>query len=279
MREAINRKVLLLVAIFLVALTTILGMEEILRVLSARHEHDLANQQACRSLAKVILRELQEVEMNMLRLSLTEDVRDIPILEKQIAAATGDIEAVLSVLENGGEFEDVVPVNFMDADEIRQSIAFERASDAVYVVEVLDLMPKIMELHEYAKAMVGEVHAKCIDPDTAESRGYGRDVTYHLKQTQTLIQRSRECANKIFSDTNIQIEHLESLRERAQIAFAVVRYIVSAIVTVVGVLLFLVIIRQIGGILHERQRVLMGFETRVNLVKIARFPQGCSPAY
>ena len=80
------------------------------------------------------------------------------------------------------------------------------------------------------------------------------ETTLLIKQAAAVLQRSRESANKISYDTNVAIQALELEYINTISRFGVIRFIVILTVSIGGLVIFVVIFRQIGAIIKERER-------------------------
>jgi methyl-accepting chemotaxis protein len=253
LKEPIQQKVLLLVIIFFAAFIGIVVADTVFVNLVQSYEAALENQLAHRSLGKVLLRKLLAVEKDFFELALTDDRRDIAVLENEIATSIQDIQSVLDVLSDGGTFEDVLPANFDDVDEIREPISFSRDKDKGYVVEVIDLTPKILDIEQTATQLVQAVNVKFDAASASEQLAAEEDIALLLKQADTFLLRSREGANKIFYDTHLDIEHLERNQAESTRLFNVMRYAIVVVIGVIEIVILVLTLSQIRGIVKERE--------------------------
>jgi GAF domain-containing protein len=252
LREPIQQKVILLVTLFFVAFLGIAVVDTVLTNLSQNYQTAFENQLARRSLGKVLLRKLLSIERDYYRLASTEDRRDLAVLEKDITSSLQDIQSVLGVLRDGGTFEDVLPANFEDVDEIREQISFSIDKDAGYVIEVIDLTPKILDIEGTISLLFTAVNEKFDASNPSEQLAAVKDISLLLKQADSFLLRSRESADKIIYETSLEIERLEQTRANSTRLFNLIRYAIIAVVGVTGIIIFAVTVSQINSILEER---------------------------
>ncbi len=252
LREPINRRIIWLVVSFLLALGTIMIATEISRITTRNLDGVLANQQSRRSLAEVILHDLQHIELEVIHLSLAEEPGEIPVPELNIGHSITEIRGVLKVLQQGGEFEYTVPVNFPDVDEIKQSLQFYPPyARSGYVIEVLNLTPRMRELERLIRCLGEEVRANFESGGAVPRIGLDSQL---MKQIGAMLQSSRESANKIYYTSSLEIERRTQKHRQTLRTVMIVRYALSALVALFGLVLSALIIRRISAIMQERRR-------------------------
>jgi GAF domain-containing protein len=252
LKEPIQQKVILLITIFFAAFLGIAVVDTVLTNLSQNYQTAFENQLARRSLGKVVLRKLLSIERDYYRLASTDDRRDLAVLEKDVTSSLQDIQAVLDVLRDGGTFEDVLPTNFEDVDEIRERISFSLDKSEGYVIEVIDLTPKMLDIEATITKLFQAVNEKFDASNESERLAAAKDISLLLKLADSFLLRSRESADKIIYDTNLEIERLEQTRADSTRLFNLIRYAIIAIVGVTGIIIFVVTVSQINSILEER---------------------------
>lgn len=245
-REPVKRKIFLLVAVFFTAFALVVASEGILRHLSRGYDQSLDNQRSRRALGKLILIKLNSIELDFCKLALISDPRDLKILDNHLSTSIEDIESILHVLHHGGEFANVIPANFNNIDEIRERIFFSVAEDDDFVIEVIDLVPRIMDIKQTADDLVRTAGKR-------KQSGHCKQTALLLKQGRTFLSRSRENADRIFYDTNREIRWLEKEQHQAQNVFTAIRCIVIATAATMGIIIYVLIVGRIGTILEARK--------------------------
>ena len=250
-REPIQRRVVSLVVIFLLASLVIMGLLEYVRRVQDGIQASLQNQQSYSSLGKVILKKLLLLDKDLTDLMLADDQRQVEVLERDIQASIQDLNRVLKVLGEGGVFEDVLPVNFYNLNEVREKITYDRPPGSGYIIELIDLTPKVMDIDQIAASIVS-LRQAIISGQRAAATG-NREIGLLYKQAQTVLQRSRETANKILFDAQNAIQDLKSRNLGTERQLILTVSLIAGMVMLFGIILSLRIIMQIGGMLRERQ--------------------------
>ncbi len=253
-KEPIERKVLFLVTVFLIAFGVVIGTEYILLDISQKYEIELYNQSAHRRLGRVVFRKLLLIEKDIYKISSIGDIRDLEVFEKQVLTSIENIESILDIWQAGGEFVDVIPANFDDVNEIRERYSYSRNKNARYVIEVIDLTPKIIDIKQITIDLVKAMNDEFSASTAKDQRSSKKQSCLLLKQANTFLERSRESASKIFYDSNLEIQRLEEEKQNIIQRVALIRYIIIAGIGIVLTIIFCHIISQIRNVITERER-------------------------
>jgi|GEM_PF-5309620 len=253
LKDPIRRNIFFLAVIFFIGLAMLIGVQEVLRAYNNKYEISLENQRARYSLGKIILKKLLLIELDIKGLVSTSDPRDLGVLEKRITTSIQDIHSALRVLREGGVYEDVMPANFGNVNEIKERIFFSRAKRLGYVIEVIDLTPKIIDIGEITAELV-ETSTENFKSTDAKKKAYlAKTSDLSSKHMDTVLVRSRETANKIFYDTGVEIGRLEKERKSAIQWLTLVRYGVIGVIGIAGIFICIFTIVKVGHILNQRE--------------------------
>lgn len=254
LKEPVKRKIVFLMLIVFVAFATIISVDAMLRSLTVNSNKAIANQYSRRNLGRVLLDKLTIIEHNHHTLISLDDSRGINVCRKRILSAVTDIEEVLEVLRNGGVYEDIRPTIFGDLNEIREQIPLTVDKDADFVVEVIDLTPKIMDIKQISVKLVKMVAEKFSSKDKTESQCLNKSIGLFLKQAEVFLLSSRESVNKLFHDAQLQILSMEKQRDKSTVLFAWIRCGVVTMVAIIGLFTVIRTISQIGVVIEDRKR-------------------------
>jgi PAS domain-containing protein len=254
LKEPIQRKIFLLAVVFFVTLAAIVTTEGFLRRISQNQELAINNQRSRHILGKVILRKLSSVELDFNRLESANNRRDVTILGRRISSSISDIESVLNVLQNGGNYKDIMPTNFDHVNEITEHISFSPDKDRKYVIEALELTPRILDIKQISIDFVRAVNDRLGASSNKDRIFSEKQISLLLKQTHTFLLRSREDANRISYETNLRIQHLEREQRKSVRLLASIRHSVLAALGIIGIGICILTICQIGSIIDNRNQ-------------------------
>jgi PAS domain S-box-containing protein len=201
-----------------------------------------------------VIRELIGIDRDISRLVAAQDIRDVPVLEKRLMASLETIESALGILQHGGTFIDRLPANINEQDEIEEKYSYWKPRDKDYIIEVIDLTPKIVDIKELSVEFFPVIRDRLGSPSEERNPGDHSNVVLLYKQLNTFLQRSRENATKIFHDSSRQIQRLQQIKQRAVFIVSMVRHGVRLVVFIVGAMIFAFVYGQIGRIIEGRRK-------------------------
>ncbi len=252
-RDPIQREILLLAGVGVVIVTALFATEALLRGKVERIEQVFVNQHARADIGERINEHLLAAETLLYRMTELEDVRDLQRLEQQSAAHLDSMKGALNVLLNGGTYEEVLPANLIDQEEVVHPIHYVKPPGSHYVVEVLELAPRLRELEDHF-GRIADMARKRLSADGREREELTQRIRNQAKATATIFQRSRESATGILYDADRGAERLRARLHDSQRRHDLTR----AALVVIGVLLLgaqlLRALRRVQRMLDEREQ-------------------------
>ncbi len=251
-KEPVTKNVLVLVTLFIIFILTLLFVGYASQWASLTITAELTNQRNRGNIGKAILNKLILIDLNIHKIASSVDTRQILHYERDVLRYTHVLKDALVVLQQGGEFVDVLPVNLGNQDEIQERIVCTPVTRG-YDIDVIDLMPKIIEIedtiHEFVGFIIGLANTSA--PDLPKLQ---REVKFSLMQLETLFLRSREHANRITFETNARISALERQRRASRLFWDNLILTIIAGVLIACTLIFVLILKRIHFILEHRRR-------------------------
>lgn len=266
LNEPIKRKILYLLLIFLVSFLFIIGIEHTFVMVFQYYDSAIDNHHTRYHLGQVIIRNLIFIERNLYKANLTKDIRDLEIYKKDIIRSLHYIEEILNVLQNGGTFTDIMPVNFYDLNEIKEDYNYSRKKSEGYVISVIDLTPKIVELKQKVLYLFDNLTLINGFQDKNRRGQLNLKINIILKESETILQRSQEIGNKIFYDSQQTVLKFQQLKKKAMGFLDIARVIVLLGISIIALWLSLRIIIQISNIIEAREKASKKLQDANNLV-------------
>ena len=250
LREPIVGWFLLLIAICFGTMFLIL-LESYVNEQQRRSSQDLVNQQrARRALGNIIQKDILLLGHHLHHLASATDAREVRIYQEKAHHRIKSAEDTLRVLSNGGTVTDVMPTNFGDVDEIRQTITYQHNPHENLVIEVIELVPLLDELSAMIDGLSQLTFKKLQTTDATARADVNDTLAFQLKTACSTTARASERANKIYHDTTNRVAALEQRRQDAAWRMQLARYLTigtsAALVALVGVLILVQIIRLLG---------------------------------
>lgn len=254
-REPVLRLVTYHVGFIILAAGLILGTEYYAEQCYKKPAQDaIANQNGKHRLAQIIQRQLQSIESRYRALLLFDNPHRIEVLNNRIDQSMVLIDSVIDVLKTGGTMIDVMPVNFYDADEIREEIRYRRRGGEQIEVAVLDIAPKIEELKQ-SLSRTTKLLLRLLAQGDSRPVSHDTELIIAVKQTDALLLRTRECANKIFYDIRQSNLVSESKIARTQSTVKKIELSVNLIANTLVVVLAFIVARKIYHILKLQKSI------------------------
>ena len=159
----------------------------------------IANQNNKEKLAHIIKRELLQIDIRYRAILLTRNRKHIQFLLKKVEESIEHAQTVLPILQNGGTITDVQLVNFYDKDEIKEEISYFKPKDEHISVDVVNLSPKLAELKQFVNKSFSLLMVD-FSKENIKYLSHNYQLILIIKQTEALLLRSWESANKISYD-------------------------------------------------------------------------------
>ena len=255
LNEPIKRKIFYLVFIFSVTLFIVIIMDTFLPTLIDEHNEEVINQWSYRALGKIFLQKLSIIEKNYYKLAHISDGRDLKGIKNNVYEAYNDIDNILRIVREGGVYEKELSTNFIHSDIINERIIFTKEKQEKYVIEALDLGPKVLDLKEIFEMLYSSVSHKLSILNTSDIAKEEEKVELLLKRADTYFIRSIETANKIYFDTNSKIEELEIEKNKLILLINFVRSFIILVMLLLIIILTSRAFYNIGAIIHERKQI------------------------
>ena len=252
MQEPIRREIILLMAV-LVAVSLVIS---VLHMVMERNygliETEIDNQVHRRDLGQVLVRDLLETSLYLHQLATLHDGRDLAVLRRRFDANIRSLQNALGVLQNGGEFSDLLPLNLPGRDQVNDTIQYHVDPARPYAIEVLELLPRVMDLQEQSEqlALLAEQRLRS---NARESEPIEQQIEVQIKLLDTILMRAREQTGRILLETHEEILRLHQAQQSAERFQEWARIIIWGITIPLALYLLLRALVRIDRILEERR--------------------------
>ena len=256
LKEPITRKIVFLVVLLFGALGLLLAQHYVAQTYTSRCQKDLDNQHAKRSLGFITAKNLAQTESALHQLAAESDARNVRVLCEHIAQRVRSIERALTILSNGGVYEHVTRINFENADEFREAISYIKDENEGFVIEIVELAPRLVDLECNIEAVADAVRQRIDAENEADRQTLNDVIALRRKQAEATLQRCGEIANKIYYDTNQELSAIERRRVELTDRVRLAEWTTGGILAALCVVVAGVTLRQVAGILGERKALL-----------------------
>ncbi len=251
--EPVIREVFYLSLTFLFFFTMFAGASITQNRIVSNYLREIDNQESRSALGKAILDRLLLIEIDTTKLADATDIRTVEIHQEHIGANIENIHSILMVLQHGGSFTNSLPANFYDFDAIDEVISYRRKEDG-YVIEVIDLSPKVIELSDYIADLARQKKQGIENAGSETGRENTNElIKIRLMKVEALILRARESASKIFYDTERNKQLLVHAKEKAVRLLNSLLIVFFAMTGALCAFLFFRILKRIRSICIDRE--------------------------
>ncbi len=212
-----------------------------------------AQQDTQQHLGQMIFTQLTSLENEFNKIDTIDDPRDLDHAEIRIEKLFKEMQDTLLILQNGGELKQIIPANFGEMNEIERKITYRRPENEGYQVAVLELSPRLFDLEEIAKKLIATVDESLGESDPNLKLDAAKRTSLLLKQADTFFLRSRESANRIYYDSNLEMQTTSAEKDKTMRRVDIISTAMVFGVIIFGGRLSYSIFQQIDTLLKERR--------------------------
>lgn len=257
--EPIKYQVISLIVVFVIAYALISGIDYYVNKQTIQFEKELQNTDSKTLLGEIISDKLFEIENSFIKIRYTKNIKFAELHKNIIFSAVSDINRLLQILEEGGIYEEEIPLNITDIDKVQEIISYTKP-DNLYIQEVIELSPKILDIKTNTDTLTNLIEKKFNSIDSKQIKKTEQKIDLLCKETEALFKRSHESANKIFYDTFLETNELQQNSNK----YIKISNIVSKAIYILTILtvLFLTILiyKKIVSLLNERKKNLQNLK-------------------
>ncbi len=209
-KEPIINKLYLLLAIFLLTITTILTIENYFdRSYSLKYRSAIENQEKLLKLENMLNHSLLKLNLAFKSYASINLVKALENNNVEIEELTKKSKAILNVIDQGGVIEDVRPVKDYSKDSITVRIHYLEDEFTGSISEVSDLIPIIDDLYSQA-ARISDQVLKNITVHAGQNEHLKGNVAQLIKGADPEFDRMLEIENTIAYEINKRLVKLNN---------------------------------------------------------------------
>ena len=264
--HGIIRNIIALGGAFLVGFVSLLAIDVLTDRQNQRLDGELENARSRIAIGRTILQNVNLLERDFNLLSTTSGrVPQEKILEDSWLVMD-NLNKAFSVLEGGGTLTVTNNLNVPGVDHVLESLFYQPPPDQGYVMEVIDLKPKVLEIREKMAGLAGimtELDEALYRKDPAATAAARKKVEFYLKTSRSQFTRMRENTNRLYFTARNEMDEkrAQTLASKTHINRA--RYILAGFVVVVVLGICWVIGKQANRIHSDLVRTRYSMEQAV----------------
>ncbi|WP_353314226.1 histidine kinase dimerization/phospho-acceptor domain-containing protein, partial [Candidatus Albibeggiatoa sp. nov. NOAA] len=202
--------------------------------LIATLDKQIDNERQRLRIGEVVLHDLKVLEANIYKMAITYNSRGQRLIREDITERLSQLEMALDVLEHGGTLERETRINIESQDNMRQRITYQKDPSEVFVLEVIDLRPKLQRIREKT-AELGEMMAEndTSSIHTADNTQHAHAIKSYLLAVPPEFIRMNENAARLLFISKQKTEELEQKIQQRTWLYQLIEGVFSALVIVV----------------------------------------------
>ncbi|MCP4745084.1 MAG: PAS domain S-box protein [Desulfobacteraceae bacterium] len=252
-KDPIKRKVIFLIIMFIILGLTLIGIEEPYLRKSQKHNSELENLNAQQSLGKILLNRLLKIEKDVILLTTVDDINHLANIKRTIDLDIKDVSSLLTVMQNGGLYRNILPVNKKYIKNITENIRINHISKKSQLIATQELWPKLDTIKTLVDNIEKTVRSSLTEQDPSFISGHKRNTLQLHNKLEKNISGFNQNANKIYYHTSYKIELLQNQMPKNRAFFEKTRYGVMIAIMMSGLWLCIDTLKQISRILKDRQ--------------------------
>jgi PAS domain S-box-containing protein len=209
------------------------------------------NLEAKAELGHLIVKELLKSHQDVAHILTTDDIRDIAVFKDKAIGSIERILEILDVLNHGGVYTNYWNINLNSMNVAQSEITYVKPKGQKYVIEVINIKPKIFEIKLLLLDLVKMENLKL-----NSNNGYLTEIQNIEKMLHSLYHRTEEMAGKLFYDTANSLESYKAESEASLISGSNTLFNIRIFITSVIIIYIIIILIQIQRILLERNQSL-----------------------
>lgn len=199
-KHPIQRQIIGLAISILTIVAVLAVIHSSLQAKSSQIALQLENQKARLEIGLSIYQRLFSAKASIFKLSILNNQMELEIVKKRFDSNMTTIKAGLSILQNGGVFNDEIATNIPGHNEMNLVANYQKPATEGYVLEVLELGPAIHDLENQAAQLYQLIKTRIWKGDPSPQRLQTR-IDNLVKTLDTVLQRTQENAARILYDS------------------------------------------------------------------------------
>lgn len=249
MKKSITNKLIFLALSSFFAIIVLWTINDFLVRTKDKDQQFLQNQNQHLILLKTLNSHLNSISNISYKLKNLDDIRLKNEYETLINENIDEIQTILQVLMEGGEYKHKIKVNFNRTNFYAETIKYtpNKKDQQVDLIEILPLIEYLEQISEQIISQTNIYYSNSLNLDAKNK------VQSLYKQLESIISRSEENANRAFATANEQDLSLKTEMENKITFYGYMKIIILGIIIIVFFILFKKAISQINLIVDKHE--------------------------
>ncbi len=244
LRNSVLRNLTILLITFIIGFSTLILIHFLFSNFINDLDKKIKNEQARYKIGEYILKEINALEVNFYKISMSFNEKSIQPIEDEIIEEIIDINKAIDVLEQGGEIQSYIKLNVVGIDKVTDIIKFTPNKNSNYTYESITLRPKLASLEKkiYKVKEIVRLKKELLTYTSKEDIKEARfKIQLLFKEIPAFFVRMKESSSTLLYESKKNLDllqkHVESEKAYYKRLEFIVSYITMSIVLIFGYLL------------------------------------------
>ncbi|MET0051387.1 MAG: PAS domain S-box protein [Candidatus Thiodiazotropha sp.] len=248
-----SSKIHLLLAIFLMGFLLLILLNALFESLIGDLNSQVDNERSRLMIGEMIVLDLKEVEAGFYQMATVANERGQDRIRNKIQEYVDELRSLLNLLEYGGTYVRVTPLNIESLEAMRREITYYKPATDSYVLEQIDLSPKLLQMEQESERLRTLLqHAELNRATHEDQLEHAETIKKYLRTLPQLFLRAMENANRLLFKSQQRLEALEKDITYQQEAYRTLQIELSLSVILVSMVLGFWISRAVQ---HSNERL------------------------
>jgi len=175
------------------------------------YQEALDNERAHARLGRIIQRELQLVQTAIVRLYVARNQHDVGTFERETTNAMTRVRRAVFVMQNGGEFEDVLPTQSGQTRIVEEWINYKKEIPDAVSQDAVELVPRVQRIQDSVVQLV-RVGMRTFTPQADPEMV--RELSFLQAEVEDMVELAMLSANSSYARTRENLDALTEEHER-----------------------------------------------------------------
>ncbi len=201
-------------------------------------------------LGEMLSSDLARLEAKTYQLATTTGQRAQQWVYEELEATLDQLNEVLHVLENGGRITRKTRLNIESQDFMTLTLEYDPRDGRAYVLEAIDLRPKLAEVEQKAISLLKLLAARDQKQEVEDQAAYVEviaKIEQRIGAFPPLFTRMRENANRLFFESHKELDRISHKLEEERRFYFTLQTVLSLLVIAIVLYIGMRVLKQVGA--------------------------------
>lgn len=224
--------IFIVIAAFLLLVTQDIVFTRLISDLNQR----INNEQQRLRIGEVIVNDLNIIESNMYKMAVTRNSHTQTLIHQDIQQQVALLHQALTVLEQGGTLERSIRINIESQQNLLKRLTYVRDSNEVFVLEVIDLRPKLDEVITKSDELLWLLMLRKPPEQQPTMQAYFdaiQQTKAYMRGVPPLFRRMKENAARLLLFSKQKTDQLEAIVQQRKRLYHLLEGISVAVIIII----------------------------------------------